>query len=61
MQMIPNPNAGAQGGLESSGAGMADTSSMPAGYGGMEAGMYYSSNGYPSHHGYYIGGEYIQY
>lgn len=56
LQMIPNPNAGAQGVLESSGAGMADTSSMPAGYGGMEAGMYYSSNGYPSHHGYYIGG-----
>eukprot|EP00250_Pteridium_aquilinum_P014239 c21866_g1_i2 orf=787-2799(-) len=57
LQVLPSPNVGAQGGeLDPSGAGMADVSSMPAGYGAMEAGMYYASNGYPSHHGYYVGG-----
>lgn len=56
IQVLPNSNAGVQGGLDSSGAYMPDVSNILAGYGGIDAGMYYSSNGFPSHHGYYMGG-----
>ena len=56
--MQPNQNSSTQGGFDSSGTAIADASHVQAGYGGMDGGMYYTLNGYPAHHGYFIGGKY---
>ena len=55
--MQPNQNSSTQGGLDPSGTAIADASHVQAGYGGMDGGMYYTLNGYPAHHGYFIGGK----
>ena len=55
--MQPNQNSSTQGGLDPSGTAIADASHVQAGYGGVDGGMYYTLNGYPAHHGYFIGGK----
>ncbi|KAI5057392.1 hypothetical protein GOP47_0027407 [Adiantum capillus-veneris] len=53
-QIQPNPAIGGQeAGLDPSGAGVADVSTLHTGYVGMDGGIYYAL---PPSHGYYLGG-----
>ena len=58
MQVQPNQTSTTQEGeLDSSATAITDSSHVQTDYAGMDGGMYYALNGYPAHHGYFIGGK----
>jgi hypothetical protein len=57
MQVQANQTSSTQEGLDPSGSATADSSHVQTDYAGMDGGMYYALNGYPAHHGYFIGGK----